>query len=100
MTDRLDGLLSTAAPLLKRVDEVLTVAGAPPDHRVWSQLRRVRLLPWDAVRAVAALRPGDLQEAAPELRAEARSYAGIAESLPPAGPWSSDWRPAPNLPRR
>jgi hypothetical protein len=98
--DRLDDMLSTAVPLLKRVDEVLSTTGAPADHEVWPSLRRVRLLPWDAVQAVAALRPGDLAEAAPELRADARSYAGIAESLPPPGQWSGDAAEAYDAARR
>ena len=86
--DRLERLLATAGPLLRRVDEILGAVGAPPDHRVWSELRRVRLLPGDAARAVAALRPGELGEAAPELRADARAYAVLAASLPPPGEWT------------
>ena len=69
--DRLDGLLHTARPLLSKVDEMLSSAGAPADHRVWDELRRVRLLPGDAARAIAALRPSALGDAGPELRAEA-----------------------------
>lgn len=88
--DRLDALLGTAAPLMRRVDQVLTTAGAPPGHRVWPALRRVRLLPWDAVQAVAALRPDELAEAAPELRDDARSYAGIVHSLPARDVWSGE----------
>ena len=88
--DHLDGVLSTVVPLLKRVDEVLSTTGAPRDHEVWPELRRVRLLPWDAVQAVAALRPGELAGAASALRADARSYAGVAASLPPPGPWSGE----------
>jgi hypothetical protein len=88
--DRLDDVLGPVAPLLKRVDQVLASAGAPPDHEIWPALRRVRLRPWDAVQAVAALRPGDLAEAAPELRGDARSYAGVADSLPPPGLWAGD----------
>jgi hypothetical protein len=98
--DRLDDLLSTAVPLLKRVDEVLETTGAPADHELWPSLRRVRLLPWDAVQAVAALRPGELADAAPELRADARSYAGVAESLPPPGTWSGDAAEAYDAARR
>jgi hypothetical protein len=86
--DRLDRLLATAAPLLRRVDEILAGAGAPPEHRVWADLRRVRLLPGDAARAVAALRPEELTEAAPELRADARAYAVLAASLPAPGEWT------------
>lgn len=86
--DRLDRLLTTAGPLLRRVDDILTTAGAPPEHQVWAELRRVRLLPGDAVRAVAALRPEELGEAAPELRADARAYAVLATSLPAPGEWT------------
>lgn len=86
--ERLDRLLTTAGPLLRRVDEILAAAGAPPEHRVWAELRRVRLLPGDAVRAVAALRPDGLGEAAPELRADARAYAVLAASLPAPGEWT------------
>ncbi|RZU51593.1 hypothetical protein EV385_3423 [Krasilnikovia cinnamomea] len=88
--DRLGQLLDASAPLLRRVDEVLSAAGAPPGHSVWPELRRVRLLPGDAVRAVAALRPADLADAARELHADAHTYADVAESLPPPGAWSGD----------
>jgi hypothetical protein len=86
--DRLDRLMTTAGPLLRRVDEILSAAGAPPAHRVWTELRRVRLLPGDAARAVAALRPAELEEAVPELRADARAYAVLAASLPEPGEWT------------
>lgn len=86
--DRLDELLTTAGPLLRRVDAMVARGGAPPDDEVWTQLRRVRLLPGDAARAVAALRPADLEDAAPELRADARAYAVLAGSLPGPGEWS------------
>jgi hypothetical protein len=88
--DQLDLVLPTAGPLLRRVDEVISTVGAAPDHRIWAELRRVRLLPGDAVRAVAALRPAELAEASPELRADARSYAGIAATLPRATDWIGD----------
>jgi hypothetical protein len=86
--DTLDQIIGPATPLLRRVDQVLSGAGAPADHRVWAELRRVRLLPGDAVQAVSALRSADLLEAAPELRADARAYLAAAESLPKPGPWS------------
>lgn len=88
--DRLDQALQTAGPLLRRVDEIISVMGAPADHRLWTELRRVRVLPGDAVQAVAALRPAELSEAAPELRADARAYAQLAESLPRSGHWTGD----------
>jgi hypothetical protein len=86
--DALDQIAGPADSLVRRVDELLSGAGAPPDHRVWTQLRRVRLLPGDAVHAVTALRSAELLDAAPELRADARAYAGIAESLPSPGGWT------------
>jgi hypothetical protein len=98
--DRLDQLLDTAGPLLRRVDEVLTAGGAPPDHEVWARLRHVRLLPSDAVQAVAALRPADLTEAAPQLRAGADTYARTAAALPPPGPWTGEAADAYETARR
>ncbi|OJF13874.1 hypothetical protein [Couchioplanes caeruleus] len=86
--DRLGQLFDTAGPLLRRVDALLDVGGAPAEHGVWAQLRRVRLLSGDAVQAVAALRPADLGDAAPELRADARTYAALAASLPVPKEWS------------
>lgn len=86
--DRLDRVIATAGPLLRRVDDILAAAGAPPEHQVWEALRRVRLLPGDAARAVAALRPDELVEAAPELREDARAYAVLAASLPAPGEWT------------
>ena len=86
--DTLERLLTAAAPLLHRVDDVLATAGAPPHHRVWAELRRVHLLPGDAARAVAALRPSELLEAVPELRADARAYGVLASSLPEPGEWT------------
>jgi hypothetical protein len=88
--DRLDQVIQAAGPLLRRVDEVLSTVGAPPEHPVWAELRRVHLLPGDAAYAVAALRPAELTEAAPELRGDARAYAGIAESLPAPTGWTGD----------
>ncbi|MCA2214551.1 hypothetical protein [Jidongwangia harbinensis] len=98
--DRLDPLLETAGPLLRRVDQVLSAGGAPADHEVWRHLRRVRLLPWEAVQAVAALRPGDLADAAAELRAGARSCARVAASLPPPAEWTGDAADAYDAARR
>jgi hypothetical protein len=86
--DRLDDLLDTARTLLDRVDQTLTVVGAPESHRVWGELRRVRLLPGDAARAVAVLRPAALGEAGPEIRAEARTCVEAAAGLPAPEEWS------------
>ncbi len=86
--DRLDRMLAVAGPVLRRVDAALEASGAPPGHAVWAQLRRVRLLPGDAVDAVAALREAPLLDAALRLRAEARGYASLAEALPEPGLWT------------
>jgi hypothetical protein len=86
--DSLDQIVGPAAPLLRRVDETLSHAGAPADHRVWTELRRVRLLPGDAVHAVAGLRAADLSAAVPALRADAQACVSVAESLPRPGGWS------------
>jgi hypothetical protein len=86
--DRLDDVLTVAGPLLERVDEVLSGIGAPGGHDVWRELRRVRLLPGDAARAVAALHPTAILDAAPELRADARAYVDLADALPLAGNWT------------
>ncbi|BCJ43929.1 hypothetical protein GCM10010168_67320 [Actinoplanes ianthinogenes] len=86
--DRLDHLLEVADALLSRVDAVLSAVGAPAGHDVWAQLRRVRLLPGDAARAVGALRPAAVAEAVPELRAQARACADTADALPLAADWT------------
>src|SRR3954469_9009136 len=88
--DRLDQALQAAGPLLRQVDEIISAMGAPADHRLWTEVRRVRVLPGDAVQAVAALRPAELSEAAPELRADARAYGRLAESLPGPGHWTGE----------
>ncbi|MBL7260984.1 hypothetical protein [Paractinoplanes lichenicola] len=88
--DRLDQVLDSATPLLRRAEDVLELAGAPPGHPVWGHLRRVRLMPADAARAVAELRPAALAEAEPELRAGARLCAGTAAALPPPDEWEGE----------
>ncbi|GAB2613306.1 hypothetical protein Aab01nite_69390 [Paractinoplanes abujensis] len=87
--DRLDQVLDSAIPLLRRAEDVLELAGAPPGHPVWGHLRRVRLMPADAARAVAELRPAALAEAEPELRAGARVCAGAA-ALPAPDEWEGE----------
>jgi hypothetical protein len=98
--DRLEQVIQTAGPLLRRVDEVISTVGAPADHRLWAELRRVRLLPSDAVHAVAALRPAEFFEAAPELRADAQAYANLADSLPAPGGWAGEAAEAYDAARR
>jgi hypothetical protein len=88
--DRLDEVLAVAAPLLAQVDAALAEQGAPADHEVWRQLRRVRLLPGDAARAVASLRPAEFDDAAGLLRADARACAEVAHELPAPGQWNGE----------
>jgi hypothetical protein len=88
--DRLDDLIDTARPMLDRVDQMLSVVGAPAEHQVWVQLRRVRLLPGDAARAVASLRPTALGEAGPEIRTEARACGELATGLPVPEEWTGE----------
>jgi hypothetical protein len=90
VSDHLDHLLAPADALLHRVDELLAEAGAPAGHPVWTALRRVRLLPGDAVRAVAALRPAALADAEPALRARSREFAEAAAALPDPGGWTGE----------
>ncbi|WIM96826.1 hypothetical protein ACTOB_000295 [Actinoplanes oblitus] len=98
--DRLDPLLAAAEPLLSRVDEVLAAVGAPAGHDVWPELRRVRLLPGDAVRAVAALHPAAIAEPVAELRAQARACAATADALPLVTDWSGSAAEAYETARR
>ncbi|BBH65732.1 hypothetical protein ACTI_24170 [Actinoplanes sp. OR16] len=90
MMDNLDHLLDAASPLLAQVDHVLSTIGAPEGHPVWQELRRVRLLPGDAARAVGALDPEAILEAVPELRADADAYAAVADALPLPGAWEGE----------
>ncbi|WP_051809149.1 hypothetical protein [Actinoplanes subtropicus] len=90
MRDRLDEVLGVAAPLLAQVDAALGQQGAPAGHEVWRQLRRVRLLPGDATRAVASLRPAEFDDAVVLLRADARACAEVAQELPPPGGWAGE----------
>jgi hypothetical protein len=98
--DHLDRLLGDAITLLRRVDEILTVAGAPAGHRLWDPLRRVRLLTVDAVGAVAALRPADFAAEAPDLRGCATRYVEAAASLPAPDTWSGEAADAYDAARR
>jgi hypothetical protein len=86
--DPLDQLAPAAADLLARAEATLTSAGAPTDHPVWALLRRLRVLPGDAVAAVAALRPEPLAGAGPALRELSAAYAGAATAVARSVSWS------------
>ncbi len=98
--DRLDYVLDVAYPLLDQVDGVLSSAGAPSEHAMWAELRRVRLLPGDAVRAVAALRPAAFADVVGDLRADARTCAELAEFLPFPDEWTGEAADAYDVVRR
>lgn len=73
--DALDRLAGPAHDLLSRVDNVLTRTGAPDNHPLWPLLRRLRVLPGDAVAAVVTLRPAPLDAAGSALRTLSSQYA-------------------------
>lgn len=98
--DRLDELAATALPLLRRVDDLIAIAGAPAGHHLWAELRRVRVLSTEAVHTVAGLRPEALTDAAPQLRRQARQYADIATALPGPDPWAGEAAEAYDAGRR
>ena len=85
--DHLDRIGPPAESLLARVDDTLRAAGAAPEHPVWAELRRVRLLPGDAVRTVAALRADTLRSAVRALGAARETVAGMPVDLPGPGAW-------------
>ncbi|MDG4790463.1 hypothetical protein O7626_31880 [Micromonospora sp. WMMD1102] len=85
--DVLDQLAEPAVALTGRVDDLLAAAGAPDGHRIWPLLRRLRVLPGDAVRAVLELRPEALAgagEVGAELR---RAYHETGAVLADGGSW-------------
>jgi hypothetical protein len=98
--DHLDRIVGEAASLLGRVDDVLTVTGAPSGHRVWEPLRRVGLLTVDAVAAVAALHPAEFAAEAPDLRGCAGGYVEAAAQLPAPDTWSGEAADAYDTARR
>ncbi|MFY1688441.1 hypothetical protein [Plantactinospora sp. WMMB782] len=85
--DVLDQLAEPAVALTGRVDDLLAAAGAPDGHRIWPLLRRLRVLPGDAVRAVLELRSEALAgagEVGGELR---RAYHETGAVLADGGSW-------------
>ncbi|MEQ4303810.1 hypothetical protein ABNF97_20925 [Plantactinospora sp. B6F1] len=85
--DVLDQLAEPAVALSGRVDDILAVAGAPDGHRIWPLLRRLRVLPGDAVRAVLGLRPGALAAAGGVDADLRRAYREAQAALSAAGSW-------------
>lgn len=90
--DALDRLAEPGLDLLRRVD-ALIAAGVPEGHRVWPLLRRMQVLPGDAVRGFLDLHPAPLAGAGRTVR---RLVRGTTTS-PPRSPTgcSGPVRPPP-----
>lgn len=85
--DVLDHLAEPAVALSGRVDDVLAAVGAPGGHRIWPLLRRLRVLPGDAVQAVLALRPAPLRAAGDVTRQVRWAYDEASAILADGGSW-------------
>lgn len=85
--DVLDQLAEPAVDLLDRVDGVLAAAGAPDGHRIWPLLRRLRVLPGDALHAVLALRPAPLVTTGARTRDLLGAYDEVRGVLTDGGTW-------------
>ncbi|MEO3743689.1 hypothetical protein [Plantactinospora sp. B5E13] len=85
--DALDHLAGPGADLLRRVDTLLGDAGAPAGHPVWPLLRRLRVLPGDALDAVLACRPAPLVAAGAATRTAGRAYDEVRVVLTGPGNW-------------
>jgi hypothetical protein len=79
--DLLHRVLPAGVDLLDRAGTVLAAAGAPPDAPIWAPLRRLRILPVDAVDAVAGLDPGSIRAGAARLRSLRGEHATTATQL-------------------
>ncbi len=79
--DALDRLAGPARDLLAKVDDSLARTGAPADHPLWPLLRHLRVLPGDAVGAVAGLDPASVDAMGPPLRTLSDRYS--QSSTPP-----------------
>jgi hypothetical protein len=85
--DPLDRLAGPAADLLAHVDELIADLGAPHGHRIWPLMRRLRVLPGEAVAAVAALRPAPFAAAGGSVRALLPEYDVAIEALAAPPEW-------------
>ncbi|MFC3503882.1 hypothetical protein ACFOOK_23330 [Micromonospora krabiensis] len=85
--DTLDRLAEPGLDLLGRVDTLLA-AGAPDAHPVWPLLRRMQVLPGEAVRAFLDLRPAPLADAGHGVRRLVRGYDDVSATLTDAVLWS------------
>jgi len=85
--DALDRVEPVARDLLARVDATLVRHGAPPDHPIWTDLRRLGTVPGDAVAFFHRTDGTDLRSAAARLRNQAEQYTVAA--IPPDVHWHS-----------
>jgi hypothetical protein len=85
--DALDRIAPVARDLVARVDALLVRHGAPPDHPVWAELRRLGTVPGDAVEFFARVDVMELRTSAARLRAQAEHFAAAA--IPPEVHWHS-----------
>ncbi|MFG3419958.1 hypothetical protein ACIBTZ_11365 [Micromonospora sp. NPDC049460] len=85
--DTLDRLAEPGLDLLGRVDTLLA-AGAPEGHRVWPLLRRMQVLPGEAVRNFLDLHPAPLAGAGHAARRLVRGYDAASAALADPVLWS------------
>lgn len=85
--DALDRLAEPGLDLLRRVDTLLA-AGASDGHRVWPLLRRMQVLPGEAVRSFIDLHPAPLADAGHAVRRLVRSYDEVSTTLTDPVLWS------------
>ncbi|SCL57510.1 hypothetical protein GA0070606_2783 [Micromonospora citrea] len=85
--DTLDRLAEPGLDLLRRVD-MLLAAGAPENHRVWPLLRRLQVLPGEAVRHFLDLHPAPLTAAGHSVRRLVPGYDDASAALTDPVLWS------------
>ncbi|MFG2053977.1 hypothetical protein ACGFI9_08075 [Micromonospora sp. NPDC048930] len=85
--DALDRLAEPGLDLLARVDTLLA-AGAPEGHRLWPLLRRMQVLPGEAVREFLELHPAPLAGAGHAVRQLVRGYDDTCAMLADPVAWS------------
>ncbi len=85
--DALDRLAEPGLDLLRRVDNLLA-GGAPEGHRVWPLVRRMQVLPGDALRSFLDLRPAPLAGAGHAVRRHVHGYDHACAALTDPLLWS------------
>ncbi|MCI4063830.1 hypothetical protein MRQ36_15045 [Micromonospora sp. R77] len=85
--DALDRLAEPGLDLLDRVDPLLA-SGVPEAHRLWPLLRRMQVLPGDAVRGFLELHPAPLATAGHAVRRLVRGYDDAGATLADPVAWS------------